>query len=51
MNEFDSTQIYLDVSIILNVKTLIHNLGLIEGGETANQERVRRWGESIRVHS
>lgn len=32
MNEFDSTQIYLDVSIILNVKTLIHNLDLIEGG-------------------
>lgn len=32
MNEFDSTQIYLDVSILLHVKALIHNVGPGERG-------------------
>lgn len=52
MNEFDSTQMYLDVSIILHVKTLSHNLGLGEGGGGDGKLREGKalGGERMRVH-
>lgn len=38
MKEFDSSQIYLDVSNILHANTLMHNIGL---GEREKRQTMR----------